>query len=84
MAAAEAPQTKLATFLRLTLVHADLEVTGIVAQFRVPAALQGHEHRSTDHTRASARFGRCISKYMLHLHENLTLGLGQLVCPHRQ
>ena len=29
----------------------------------------------------SARFGRCISKYMLlHLHENLTLGLGQLVC----
>jgi hypothetical protein len=64
----------------LTLVHADLEVTGIVAQFRVPAALQGHEHRSNDHTRASARFGRCISKYMLHLHENLTLGLGQLVC----
>jgi len=39
MAAAEAPQTKLATFLRLTLVHADLEVTGIVPQFRILAAL---------------------------------------------
>ena len=51
----------------LILVHADLEVTGVVAQFRVLAALQSHEHRSNDQTRASAHFGRCISKYMLPL-----------------